>query len=96
MVVRTAQVPEAVFTTAAQVRQRLAVTIIGFLPRRAEYVVRENSRREPKWIRRMLLAAELYLVAIVLVLTVLSLADHQFFGHLLANPLAACSQKFWS
>ncbi len=96
LVARRAHVSEAVFQTAAQVRQRLAVTIIGFLPRRPEQFVRGNAGREPRWIRRLLLSAELYLAAIVLVLTVLSLADHQFFNHLLANPLAACSQKFWS
>jgi hypothetical protein len=96
LVARHAQVSEAVFQTAAQVRQRLAVTIIGFLPRRPDYLARVNSGREPRWIRRLLLAAELYLAVIVLALMVLSLADHQFFNHLIANPLTACSQKFWS
>jgi hypothetical protein len=96
LVARAALVSESVFQTAAQVRQRLALTILAFLPRRSDYKSRENPLREPHWIRRTLLAAELYLAALVLLLTVLSLVDHQFFGHLLANPLAACSQKFWS
>ena len=96
LVARRAEVSEAMFQTAAQVRQRLSLTVLGFLPRKLNYAVRETVRREPRWIRRTLLAAELYLAALVVMLLVLSLLDRQFLGHLMANPLAACSQKFWS
>jgi hypothetical protein len=96
LVASCAKVPEAVFQTAAQVRQRLTLTILGFLPRRVDSSSRQTSVRESRWIRRTLLTAELYLASLVVALAVLSLLDHQFFGHLLANPLAACSQKFWS
>ena len=96
LVAQRAEVSEAMFQTAAQVRQRLSLTVLGFLPRKLNYTTREIVCREPRWIRRTLLAAELYLAALVVMLLVLSLLDRQFLGHLMANPLAACSQKFWS
>jgi hypothetical protein len=95
LVARSARVSEAVFNTAAEVGQRLAISILGFLPTRPASAARENRGREPRWIARTLLLAELSLVAMVAMLTIVSLMDQQFFNHLLANPLAACSQKFF-
>jgi hypothetical protein len=86
---------KAVFRTAAEVRQRLALTILGFLPPRLSLASRARPPGEPRWIGRTLLAAELYLLAVVVLLTVMAVLDHQFCGQFLANPLAACSQKFF-
>jgi hypothetical protein len=94
LVARGAQVSEAVFRTAAEVRQRLAVSILGFLPQ-STGAGRVKTPGEPRWVGRTLLAAELCLLAAVAVLAAVSIIDRQFFTHLLSNPLAACSQKFW-
>jgi hypothetical protein len=95
LVARSAQVSEAMFQSAAQVRQRLALTVLGLLPRRMGVTARKATLGEPRWVRRTLVAAELYLAAVLALLLVFSLLDRQFFDHFLANPLAAYSQKFW-
>ncbi|HTQ39560.1 MAG TPA: hypothetical protein VMJ32_11055 [Pirellulales bacterium] len=95
LVARRAQVSEAVFRTASEVRQRLALTILGFLPQNSLARTSQHPPSEPRWIGRTLIAAELCLLVLAAVLAAMSISDRQFFTHFLANPLAACSQKFW-
>jgi hypothetical protein len=86
---------EAVFHTAAEVRQRLGLTILGLLPLAAGQSPRERPVSEPRWIGRIVAASELSLVAVVAILVVAAATDRHFFHALLANPLSACSQKWW-
>jgi hypothetical protein len=95
LVAQGARVPEAVFRSVAEVRQRLGISLLGMLPARTAAQASERPISEARWVSRVLLAAELSLLAVVVLLTVLSLADGHFFNQLLANPLAACSQKFF-
>ena len=86
---------EPIFRSAAQIRQQLGLTILGLIPFSPFQSAHEKPRRQPRWIRRSILFAELCVAAIVLLLAVTALADKHFLNNLLANPLAACSQKFF-
>jgi hypothetical protein len=87
--------PEAVFESAADVRQQLGLTVLGLLPLAPGQQPRERAVSEPHWIGRMVVGSELLLTAIVAVLIVAAVTDRHFFHALLTNPLAACSQKWW-
>jgi hypothetical protein len=90
-----ARVTERTFRAAAEVRQKLGLTVLGFLSWRPNESAREKPLAEPRWVRRTVLAAELVLAAAVVCIAATAFADKQFFHELLGNPLAACSQKFW-
>jgi hypothetical protein len=92
---RGARISEAAFRTAADVRQRLDVTVLGLLPTATHVSPREQPLREPRRVGRAVMAAELCLAAAVTFLVVTAILDRQFFHDLMANPLAACSQRFW-
>jgi hypothetical protein len=95
MVARWSRVSEATFQTAAEVRQSLGVTVLGVIPRDPHVEPRERPRRELKWVRRTVVGAELFLTAAVVMLVLTAVADRQFLFDLIADPLAACSSKFW-
>ncbi len=86
---------EAVFESAAEVRQQLGLTVLGLLPLAPSQQPRERAVSEPHWIGRIVVGSELLLTAVVAVLIVAAVTDRHFFHALLANPLAACSQKWW-
>jgi hypothetical protein len=92
---RSARKPEPVFRNAAEVRQKLELTVLGILPFKSHQSPREQPFDEPRWIGRLVFASEVCLVAMVAVLIVSASADRHFFRELLANPLSACSQKWW-
>ena len=76
-------------------RQVLELPILGFISRGADRMPRECPVREPQWVRRCLLGAELAIAAIVLLLAAAAVVDQHFLKELLADPLAACSKQFW-
>jgi hypothetical protein len=86
---------DAVFASAAEVRQQLGLTVLGLLPLAPGQRPRERAVSEPHWIGRIVVGSELLLTAVVAVLVVAAVTDRHFFQALLANPLAACSQKWW-
>ena len=86
---------EAAFESAAEVRQQLGLTVLGLLPLAPGQKPREHADFEPHWIGRIVIGSELLLTAVVAVLIVAAVTDRQFLHALLANPLAACSQKWW-
>jgi hypothetical protein len=82
-----------VFRTVASVRQALHLPVVGIIPRTTSGS--DKSLAEPRWIRGTVLLSELWLSAVVVLLVAIAFHDHQFFQDLLADPLAACSKKFW-
>lgn len=90
-----AVVSEPVFRAAAAVRQALELPVLGLLSRGPAQLPREQPQREPQWVRRTVLSAELWLAAIVLLLAATGWADQQFWRDLIVDPLAACSRKFF-
>jgi hypothetical protein len=90
-----ASVTERVFETAADLRQQLGLTVLGLLTAAPNRTPRDRPRREPNWIRHSIRSAEFCLLALAAALTVLCLSDQQFFTKLLADPVAAISQKLW-
>jgi hypothetical protein len=86
---------ESTFRSTAEVRQALDLPVLGCLPRAVGEQPREQPLSEPSWIRRAIFGAELCVAAMVAWIAVAGIFDHQFLFDLLANPLAACSQKFW-
>jgi hypothetical protein len=95
LVARWSRVSESTFQTAAEVRQSLGVTVLGVIPRDPHVEPRERPKRELKWVRRTVMGAELFLTAAVVMLALSAFADRQFLFDLIADPLAACSSKFW-
>ncbi|MCC7083743.1 MAG: hypothetical protein IT427_01905 [Pirellulales bacterium] len=95
LVGRSSQAAEITFHTAAEVRQSLGVAVLGVLPGDPYIQPRERPKNEPVWVRRLVGVAELSLAAAVLVLTISAMADRQFLFDLIADPLAACSNKYW-
>ncbi len=95
IVASKAVISEPVFRAAAAVRQALDLPVLGILSRGPSQLPREQPQSEPRWVRRTVLTAELLLVAIVLLLAATAWADQQFWRELLADPLAACSRKFF-
>ncbi len=90
-----ARVKETTFRSAAEVRQKLGLTVLGFMSRGQGEAPQEKPRREPRWVSRSVLAAELVVAASIVCLIAAAIFDHNFIHSLLENPLAACSQKFW-
>jgi hypothetical protein len=90
-----ARVTEATFRTAADVRQKLGLTVLGFISRRPGETPEEKPRIEPHWVSRFVLVAGVVVAASIACLVAASLLDPHFCHSLLENPLAACSQKFW-
>jgi hypothetical protein len=86
---------ETTFRSTAEVRQTLDLPVLGYLPRAAGEQPRDRPLSEPSWIRQAIFSAELCVAAMVARIAVAGIFDHQFLFDLLANPLAACSQKFW-
>ncbi len=76
-------------------RHVLELPILGFISRGADQLPRERPLREPKWVRRCLLGAELAIAGIVILLAAVAIVDQHFLKELLADPLAACSKQFW-
>ncbi len=95
IVASKAVISEPVFRAAAAVRQALELPVLGILSRGPSQVPREQPQREPRWVRRTVLSAELWLLAIVVLLAATAWLDQQFWRDLIANPLAACSKKFF-
>ncbi len=95
IVASKAVISEPVFRAAAAVRQALDLPVLGILSRGPAQLPREQPQREPRWVRRTVLSAELWLAAIVLLLAATAWADQQFWRELIADPLAACSRKFF-
>ena len=95
IVARQAVVSEPVFRAAAAVRQAMELPVLGLLSRGPSRLPREQPQREPQWVRRTVLSAELWLAAIVLLLAATAWVDQQFWRDLIADPLAACSKKFF-
>ncbi len=95
IVASKAVISEPVFRAAAAVRQALDLPVLGILSRGPAQLPREQPQSEPRWVRRTVLSAELWLVAIVLLLAATAWADQQFWRELIADPLAACSKKFF-
>jgi hypothetical protein len=95
LVARYARIPETTFHTVAEVRQMLGVAVLGVLPRKAHVSPRERPRQQSKWVRRTVKIAELSLVAAVAVIAATAVIDRQFLFDLVADPLAACSNKYW-
>ena len=54
-----------------------------------------DALAEARWIRGTVLLSEFWLTAVVVLLAAFAFHDHQFFQDLLADPLVACSKKFW-
>jgi hypothetical protein len=95
LVARFARIPESTFHTVAEVRHSLNMAVLGVLPREAHVQPRERPREESNWVRRAVAVAELSLVAAVAAIAISAVADRQFLFDLIADPLAACSNKFW-
>ncbi len=95
LVARRARRDEPVFRSAAEVRQTLDLPVLGVIPFEPDQSPKESPICEPRWVRRSVLAAELWVAAAVLLVAVCAAIDSQFLVQLLADPLAACSQKFW-
>jgi hypothetical protein len=95
LVARFARIPESTFHTVAEVRHSLGIAVLGVLPRETHVQPRERPRQELKWVRRAVMVAELSLVAAVAVIAISAVADREFLFDLIADPLAACSNKFW-
>ena len=88
-----ASAAEKVFGSAADVRQRLGLTVLGLLPPDPNQVSRE--RREPGWVKHCIRSSELCLLILVAAIAILAITDQQFFTKLLADPVAAVGEKLW-
>jgi hypothetical protein len=85
----------AVFRSAAEVRQQLGLSVLGLLSLPPGQTPRERPVAESPWIGRLVTTSELLLVAMIACLAVAAATDRQFCHALMANPLSACSQKWW-
>jgi capsular polysaccharide biosynthesis protein len=94
MVARRACINEKTYETPAEVRQSLELPVLGMLPVNP-HAAREQPRREPRWVKRVVVSSEAWLAGIVVLLAVVSLLDTQFLHDLIADPLSACSKRFW-
>ncbi|HEY2882007.1 MAG TPA: hypothetical protein VGJ15_06225, partial [Pirellulales bacterium] len=90
-----ARPPESVFRSASEVRHTLGLTVLGELAAEPNAPRQEQPRREPMWTTNSVRASEWCLAAICGFLIVAALADRGFFLSMLADPLAACTHKFW-
>lgn len=94
LVARKACVNEKAFQSPAEVRHALDLPVLGLLTSNPQ-AVKESPRREPVWVRRTVLTCEAWLVGVAVMLAVVSLLDTSFFQAFLADPLDACSKRFW-
>jgi hypothetical protein len=90
-----AKYAEAVFHSAAEVRQQLGLSVLGLLSLSPGQTPRERPVAESPWIGRLVTTSELLLVAMIACLAVTAATDRQFWHALILNPLSACSQKWW-